>query len=92
MSSRLLFNRRKNLIIIHEDHRENEIIYQALVYWKTNRLPICIFHEQNHWRPGIFNNQNNNKLPIQNSCICYDFPSKPSIPLNPLNPKPNIKK
>lgn len=33
----------KNLIIIYEDHRENKIKYQALIYWEIDRLSICIF-------------------------------------------------
>jgi hypothetical protein len=69
----------KNLIIIHEDHRENEVINSALIYWKSNGPVVCIFHEQNHWRPGIFNNNKDSKIRIHNSCICYEFPSQPNF-------------
>jgi len=82
----------KNLIIIHEELDENKIKYSALIYWKSNRQPICIFHEPNHWRPGIFNKNNNKELRIQNSCICYEFPSRPTIKKLTLNSNFDYKK
>jgi len=68
----------KNLIIINENIiTDNEKINSALIYWKPHRQTICVFHEKNHWRPGILTNNCN--LIIQNICICYEFPKEPSI-------------
>ena len=78
----------KNLIIINEHFTtNNEIINSALVYWKPRRQTICVFHEKNHWRPGMLTNNCN--LSIHNICICYEFPKTPSIKNNITNRTPN---
>ncbi|KAE9521973.1 hypothetical protein AGLY_017632 [Aphis glycines] len=78
----------KNLIIINENYTtKNEIINSALVYWTPHRQTVCVFHEKNHWRPGILTTNSN--LSVHNICICYEFPKIPSVKNNTTNRMPH---